>query len=105
MYKISNECLTQIVQAVKNDQHTESVRLLAVAMGLTRYQKILSYIERIHALQGYLPSPLRQYRQEILNILFELYKARGGEVSFEEVQGLFFKELKQSYSQQVRVAI
>lgn len=62
---VSNKTLFKIKLATADNEHTEALLILAVAMKEKDLANILRHIKKIHDIEGHMPAELGQYREYI----------------------------------------
>jgi len=81
-----SQAIKRIAKLTDENSHTEALIELAQLMESKYYADILRHIKEIHALEGSLPSKLKEYRHEVY---LSLLAYADGQTTDEQYQAIY----------------
>jgi len=85
MKQITKKMLNNIYQMTDNNQHGEVLQYIAKIIGHKIYEAIFTHINKLHDLEGSMPTDLREYRNRNRNEMFEYIKSEYGIETFNKI--------------------
>ena len=82
---INKAHLTKISEMTDNNQHGEVLQYIAKITGHKIYEAIFNHINKLHDLEGSMPTDLREYRTRNKNEMFEYIKSEYGQTIFNQI--------------------
>lgn len=88
MKQITKKQLDKIAQLTDENAHGEALQFIAQIIGHKLFESIFAHINKLHNLEGSMPSDLREYRSRNRDEMFEYIRTEYGQNMFYKINSL-----------------